>query len=49
VKNVSRDKAKYALTLIRYHANVENSMKYVFGEALICEDSEIAKKLAFDP
>jgi len=24
-------------------------MQYVFGEAFVCEDSETAKKLAFDP
>ena len=24
-------------------------MKFVFGDAFICEDSETAKKVAFDP
>lgn len=29
--------------------HVENSIKYIFGDVIICEDIETAKRLAFDP
>jgi structural maintenance of chromosome 2 len=49
VKNVTRGRARFALDLIKYHVHVENSMKYLFGNVLVCDDAETAKKLAFDP
>jgi structural maintenance of chromosome 2 len=49
IKRVTRGKAYYALDLIRYHMHVENSIKYVFGDVLVCEDIETAKKMAYDP
>lgn len=49
VRNVTRGKARFGLELIKYHVHVENSMKHIFGNVIICEDSETAKKLAFDP
>lgn len=49
VRNVTRGKAKFGLELIKYHMHVENTMKYLFGNVIVCEDSETAKKLAFDP
>ncbi|CDW78995.1 structural maintenance of chromosomes protein 2-1-like [Stylonychia lemnae] len=49
VKNVTKGKARFALELIKYNMTIENSVKYVFGDVIICEDSTIAKKLAFDP
>lgn len=29
--------------------HVENALKYVFGDVIICEDTETARRLAFDP
>lgn len=49
VRNVTRNKARFGLELIKFHIHVENSMKYIFGNVIVCEDSETAKKLAFDP
>jgi structural maintenance of chromosome 2 len=49
VRNVARGKAKFAQELITYHIHVANTMKYIFGNVIICEDSDTAKKLAFDP
>lgn len=49
VKRVTRGKAQYALELIKYHPHVESSIKYIFGNVLVCEDQETAKRLAFDP
>lgn len=46
---MTRGKARFGLELIKYHIHVENSMKHIFGNVIICEDSETAKKLAFDP
>lgn len=49
IRNVSKGRARHALELIKYNISVENSMKYMFGSAIVCDDSELAKKLAFDP
>ena len=29
--------------------HVENTMKHIFGNIIVCDDQETAKKLAFDP
>ncbi len=49
VRNVTRGKAKFGLELIKFHIHVEATMKYIFGKVIVCEDTETAKKLAFDP
>jgi structural maintenance of chromosome 2 len=49
VRNVTRGRAKFGLELIKYHIHVEATMKHIFGRVIVCEDSETAKKLAFDP
>jgi len=49
VRNVTRGKAKFGLELIKFHIHVENTMKYIFSNVIVCEDQETAKKLAFDP
>ena len=38
-----------ALTLIGYDHEVEKAMEFVFGNTLICNDAETAKKVTFDP
>ncbi|TNV87762.1 hypothetical protein FGO68_gene16265 [Halteria grandinella] len=48
VNNVAKGRARFALDLIKYHVHVENTMKYLFGNVLVCDDAETAKKLAFD-
>ena len=49
VRNVTRGKAKFGLEFIKFHIHVENTMKYIFSNVIVCEDQETAKKLAFDP
>ena len=49
VRNVTKGKAKFGLELIKYQPHVENTMKHIFANVIVCEDTETAKKLAFDP
>ncbi len=49
VAQVTQGKAVHAVSLIKASIALEKTMQYVFGEAFVCEDSETAKKLAFDP
>ncbi len=49
VRNVTRGKAKFGLELIKFHIHVENTMKYIFSNVIVCEDQDTARKLAFDP
>jgi len=49
VSSVTNGKAVHALQLVKFNLNVENSLKYVFSDAFVCEDAETAKKVAFDP
>ena len=49
VGSVTDGKAVHALSLIKFNLAVENSMKFVFSDCFVCEDSETAKKVAFDP
>ncbi len=49
VASVTNGKAVHALQLVKFNLNVENSLKYVFSDAFVCEDAETAKKVAFDP
>ena len=42
-------KVDLALSLIGYQDEVSAAMEYVFGSTLVCEDSETAKKVTFDP
>ena len=46
---MSDGKAVFALQAIKYPMALEETMKYVFGDAFICEDTETAKKVCFDP
>ncbi|KAG5438166.1 hypothetical protein PCANB_003017 [Pneumocystis canis] len=42
-------KVNLALELINYEEKLKAAMEYVFGSTVICENGEIAKKIAFDP
>jgi structural maintenance of chromosome 2 len=46
---VTKGKARLSIEHIKYLINVENTLKYVFCDAIVCEEPEHAKKLAFDP
>lgn len=41
-------KAFLALELVGYEQELSRAMEYVFGSTIICENSEIAKAIAFD-
>jgi structural maintenance of chromosome 2 len=49
VTSVTAGKAIHALQLVKFNLNVENSIRFVFSDAFVCEDTETAKKVAFDP
>ena len=49
VRTVTKGRARPAIELIAFNPALANSMKYVFANTLVCEDSDTAKKLAFDP
>ena len=49
VGSITDGKAVHALSLVKFNLAVEKSMQYVFGDCFVCEDSETAKKVAFDP
>jgi len=41
--------AQLALELVGYDTEVSRAMEYVFGSTLICDTSDVAKAVAFDP
>ncbi|KAF7712398.1 Structural maintenance of chromosomes protein [Penicillium ucsense] len=48
-QNLAPGKVDLALSLIGYDEEVVAAMNYVFGNTLICQDAETAKKVTFDP
>lgn len=48
-QNIAPGKVDLALSLIGYDEEIISAMNYVFGNTLICEDAETAKKVTFDP
>lgn len=48
-KNLAPGKVDLALSLIGYDDEVSAAMEYVFGNTLICQDAETAKRVTFDP
>ncbi|KAI4870025.1 putative SMC2 protein [Hypoxylon rubiginosum] len=48
-QNIAPGKVDLALSLVGYDAQVSAAMEYVFGNTLICEDAETAKRVTFDP
>lgn len=48
-QEIAPGKVDLALSLIGYDEEVSAAMEYVFGNTLICEDAETAKRVTFDP
>ncbi|VEU22070.1 DEKNAAC103086 [Brettanomyces naardenensis] len=48
-KSVGSDKVDLALNLIEYSGDFKKAMEFIFGNRLICEDAETAKKVTFNP
>ncbi|KAI2789082.1 Structural maintenance of chromosomes protein 2 [Penicillium oxalicum] len=48
-QNIAPGKVDLALSLIGYDEEVVAAMNYVFGNTLICQDAETAKRVTFDP
>lgn len=49
IKNIFKGDAVLATDILKYDKNIENIIKYVFGNCYICSNNEVAKKLAYDP
>ncbi|KAI9189890.1 Structural maintenance of chromosomes protein 2 [Blastocladiella emersonii ATCC 22665] len=47
-RQVSRNKAELALSLIRYDPSLLPAMEYVFGSTFICEDANAANQVTFN-
>ena len=47
-KKIAPGKVDLALTLVGYDEEVSAAMEYVFGNTLVCADSETAKRVTFD-
>ncbi|KAJ5731924.1 hypothetical protein N7493_003405 [Penicillium malachiteum] len=48
-QNIAPGKVDLALSLIGHDDEVLAAMNYVFGNTLICQDADTAKKVTFDP
>ncbi|KAK6853240.1 hypothetical protein PG990_009650 [Apiospora arundinis] len=48
-QKIAPGKVDLALELVGYDEEVSAAMGYVFGNTLICEDAETAKRVTFDP
>lgn len=48
-KELCPNKVELALNLIGYEAEVFKAMEFIFGQRLVCQDSETAKKVTFNP
>lgn len=48
-QNIAPGKVDLALELIGYDEEVTAAMNYVFGNTLICQDADTAKRVTFDP
>lgn len=48
-QNIAPGKVDLALSLIGYDEEITAAMNYVFGNTLICHDSDTAKGVTFDP
>ena len=48
VEQQTRGRAKLALNLIEFDPRAERSMRHLFGGTFVCEDSNVAKQVAFD-
>jgi len=48
VQELAGDEAKLAIDLIKFDPQYAPTMQFIFGTTLICNNSDIAKRLAFD-
>lgn len=48
-QRIAPGKVDLALSLVGYDHEVSAAMEYVFGNTLVCEDAETAKRVTFDP
>lgn len=48
-QRIAPGKVNLALSLVGYDHEISAAMEYVFGNTLICEDAETAKRVTFDP
>ncbi|KAH6685674.1 RecF/RecN/SMC [Plectosphaerella plurivora] len=48
-QKIAPGKVNLALSLVGYDDEISSAMEYVFGNTLICEDAETAKRVTFDP
>lgn len=48
-QKIAPGKVDLALSLVGYDDEVSAAMGYVFGNTLVCEDAETAKRVTFDP
>jgi structural maintenance of chromosome 2 len=48
-QNIAPGKVDLALSLIGYDEEITAAMNYVFGNTLICNDADTAKRVTFDP
>ncbi|KAK9458146.1 P-loop containing nucleoside triphosphate hydrolase protein [Dipodascopsis uninucleata] len=48
-KKIAPGKVNLALSLVGYDVEVAKAMEYVFGNTLVCQDAETAKRVTFDP
>lgn len=48
-KDIAPGKVELALNLIGYEEEVSRAMAFIFGNSLICDDAETAKKVTFNP
>lgn len=48
-QRIAPGKVNLALSLVGYDHEVSAAMEYVFGNTLVCEDAETAKRVTFDP
>ncbi|KAJ3360127.1 Structural maintenance of chromosomes protein 2 [Allomyces javanicus] len=48
-RNISNGKAELALSLVKYDPALRPAMEHVFGTTFICEDSQTANRVTFDP
>ncbi|KAI1365469.1 RecF/RecN/SMC N terminal domain-containing protein [Xylaria arbuscula] len=48
-QSIAPGKVDLALSLVGYDEEVSAAMEYVFGNTLVCQDADTAKKVTFDP
>lgn len=48
-KKIAPGKVELAINLIRFDQSITKAMEFIFGNSLICEDPETAKKITFHP